>query len=277
MRKIPAEPGEAFFIDDDGTLQTTPNADPRWAGNGRTVLNNKGKQVKHFEPYFSTTHKFENSKLLVEIGFSSLMYYDAVGRLIKTEYPNDTVSHIIFDAWQQQTFDRNDTVLTSNWYAQRIGGSLGPAEQQAAQKAAIHDQTPATACLDSLGREFYSVAHNRFRDQAGGIVEEFYATRTQFDIENNLRKVIDANYNTVMEFEYDMLGSRLKQTGMDSGSRWILNDCTGKPLFGWDSKNNSFKTNYDILRRPVERRFSENGGVDIVFDRTEYGADASKN
>ena len=117
MKKLQAEPGEAFFIDDNGTLQTNPGADPRWIGNGRMVLNNKGKPVKQFEPYFSTTHKFENSKFLVEIGYSPLFHYDAAGRLVQTEFPDETFARASFDAWQQQSFDRNDTVLGSNWYA----------------------------------------------------------------------------------------------------------------------------------------------------------------
>ena len=128
-----------------------------------------------------------------------------------------------------------------------------------------------------MGREFYTLSHNRFKDRTDVIVEEFYAERVELDIESNQRKVIDANYNTVMSYEYDMLGSRLKQTAMDSGNRWILNDCTGKPLFGWDGKNNIFRTLYDVLRRPEEHLVSLNGAAEIVCDKTEYGTNAAQN
>lgn len=33
--------------------------DHRWVGKGRTVYNNKGKPVKQYEPYFSSTHLYE--------------------------------------------------------------------------------------------------------------------------------------------------------------------------------------------------------------------------
>ena len=60
VKKIQAEPGDAPHRDLNGKLVTKPNgeldlqpASHRWVGNGRTILNNKGKPVKQYEPYFS--------------------------------------------------------------------------------------------------------------------------------------------------------------------------------------------------------------------------------
>ena len=79
--KVQAEPGEALKWQGNNlvTIDTTPNL--RWVGNGRTILNNKGNPVKQFEPFFSTTFEFENDDALVEIGFSSVFYYDALSRI----------------------------------------------------------------------------------------------------------------------------------------------------------------------------------------------------
>ncbi|MGY0035270.1 hypothetical protein [Pedobacter sp. NJ-S-72] len=59
----------------------------RWIGNGRTVLNNKGNAVKQYEPYFSVSFQYEDLKELVETGVTSVLYYDAPGRIMKTKCP----------------------------------------------------------------------------------------------------------------------------------------------------------------------------------------------
>jgi len=107
-------------------INTTPRL--RWIGNGRTVLNNKGNPVKQYEPYFSVTHQYEDYKELVEAGVTQVMYYDALGRLIKTEMPDGSYTKTEFDSWKQTIYDQNDTVILydqndteieSQWYFDR--------------------------------------------------------------------------------------------------------------------------------------------------------------
>jgi len=282
MKKIQAEPGiakkgevekGAFVVTEIDTISKR-----RWVGSGRTILNNKGKAVMEYEPYFSFTHRYESAPELVEIGVTPVMYYDPVGRLIKTDFPNGTFSTVAFNAWKEQTFDQNDNVAASNWFADRIGGAMGPDEQDAAEKAFIHNQTPATVHLDSLGRSVYTVAHNKFRDRVTGVIrDEFYETRVELDIENNQRQVTDARGNVVMQYAYDMLSRQVRRTSMDSGERWILNDVTGKPLYGWDTKGNRFHTNYDPLHRPTDLEVLTLDGVNILYDKSEYGSDKLTN
>ena len=95
------------------------------------------------------------------LGYTSVLYYDALGRVIKTSHPNGTFSKVAFDAWMQETHDENDTVLDSDWYAARINGSLGPDEQASAQQTAVHYDTPTVVYLDSLARTFLKVEHNK--------------------------------------------------------------------------------------------------------------------
>jgi RHS repeat-associated protein len=283
MKKIQAEPGKAkqgvpgvggaYVITE---IDTTPNR--RWVGSGRTILNNKGKAVMQYEPYFSVTHRYESAPELVEIGVTPVMYYDPVGRLIKTDFPNSTFSSVSFNSWKQSTSDQNDNVVASAWYAARIGGALGADEQDAAQKAFRHDQTPSVAHLDSLGRTVLTVAHNKFTDRVTSLIrEEFYNTRVDFDIEGNQRKVTDARGNVVMLYAYDMLGHQVFQTSMDAGERWILNDAMGKALYGWDTKGNRFHTIYDVLHRPTELELLNPAAVTIVYDKSQYGTNKATN
>jgi hypothetical protein len=162
-----------------------------------------------------------------------------------------------------------------SWHAQREGGALGAAEQQAARKASIHAETPTMTCVDSLGRTFLTVAHNKVKysdtPAADPPVEEFLLTRIIFDIEGNQREVIDAGNRTVMRYQYDMLGNRIHQASMEAGERWILNDVAGESLFAWDSRNRRLRTAYDALRRPTDSFMREGTTLELVVGRIVYG------
>jgi hypothetical protein len=88
MIKKQAEPGKAKKWNDVLKQVEEVDADPRWVGNGRTIFNNKGNPVKQYEPYFSITQEHENEDDLVETGVTPIMYYDPLGRNIRTEFPN---------------------------------------------------------------------------------------------------------------------------------------------------------------------------------------------
>ena len=110
MKKVQAEPGIAkqVIVNPDNTITineiNTATLVPkqlRWIGNGRTIKNNKGNAVKQYESYFSVSWQYEDYKELVETGVTPIMYYDAAGRLIKTEMPDGTFSKVEFDSWKQ--------------------------------------------------------------------------------------------------------------------------------------------------------------------------------
>ncbi len=274
MKKVQAEPGLAkkVSVDVDGNVViTTENTLPhlRWIGNGRTILNNKGNPVKQYEPYFSTTFNYEDQKELVELGVTPIMYYDAMSRLIKTEMPDGTFTKVEFDAWQQKTFDANDTVMDSDWYSQRITLNPTDPERIAAEKAAIHFNTPAIQHTDTLGRPILSIEHNIVDG-----ISEFYNTVLELDIENNLRSVTDARGNVVMQYKYDMLGNMVYQKSMDAGQRWLLHNILGNPLYTWDERGHTFNYKYDILHRPIESWVIGGDGstmLNNLFDKIIYG------
>ena len=101
------------------------------------------------------------------MGVTPLVFYDAVGRTIRSEYPDGTLSRADFSPWQSLNFDANDTVIESGWYQERgaplADDRLPPGatpETRAAWLAARHADTPGLSILDSLGREVMTVAHN---------------------------------------------------------------------------------------------------------------------
>ena len=217
QKKIQAEPGA---VAEGGSVVNL-----RWVGSGWTIFNNKGNPVRRYEPFFSPTHRFEFG---VQAGVSPLLFYDPAERIIATLHPNHTFEKVLFDPWQQTTYDVNDTCAPRNaqtgdprtdpdiqgyvacyfanlpasppapawqtWHAQRIGGALGPHEQAAATRAAAHADTPGTVHFDALGRPFLTLARNRVvcagHDLDG--TEDNYLTRVDLDIEGNQRAVRDA-------------------------------------------------------------------------------------
>lgn len=284
-----------IVVGTDGQPLMTPNdVSPRWVGSGWTVFNNKGKAVRQYDPFFTDTHSFEFD---VRIGVSPILFYDPIERVVGTLHPNRTWEKVVFNPWRQENWDVNDTVLVANptadpdvggffrrlpdidylptWYAQRQGGALGLQELAAAQKAAVHAETPTVTHADSLGRTFLTVAHNKFKytdaPAADPPNEEFHCTRLVLDIEGNHREVIDAKDRIVMRYSYDMVGTHIQQASMEAGERWILNDVAGKPLFAWDSRNQQLRTEYDPLRRPTNTFLREGAGAELLVWRTVYG------
>ncbi|HEY0724466.1 MAG TPA: hypothetical protein VGD41_10850, partial [Pyrinomonadaceae bacterium] len=211
------------------------------------------------------------------------MYYDAAGRLVRTEMPDGTLSRVEFSPWHVKNFDQNDTVLESRWYSER--NPLAPAQalprdaitnelsvtrdQRTAWLAAQHGGTPSLTIVDSLGREVIAIAHNRVEDANGPNVfggihyrDERYLTFTKFDAEGKPLWIRDARGNLVMQYItpplrnnqasdpaagfvpcYDIAGNLLFQHSMDGGDRWMLMDAAGKPMLAWDFNQRQAENN----------------------------------
>jgi RHS repeat-associated protein len=294
QKKLQAEPGPVV---DKG-----PVVNPRWVGTGWTIFNNKGKPVRQFEPFFSQLpamgHQFE---FAVQVGVSPILYYDPVDRVVATINANHSYQKVAFDPWHQATWDSNDTVLQTDpatdpdvgdffqllpvgdysptWYTQRIGGGLGQQEQDAANKAAAHANTPTLAYFDTLGRTFLTIL-----DNGGGAT---FPSRVELDIQGNQRAVRDPivqggdqQGRVVMRYDYDLLQRQIHQSSMEADERWTLTDCTEKVIRAWDTRGHNFRSEYDALRRPTGLYVL---GTDVVnsdprttagealFDQSIYG------
>jgi RHS repeat-associated protein len=267
----------------------------RWIATGKTIRNNKGSAVKQYEPYFTAHHRFEEPQ---EVGVTPILYYDAPGRLVRTELPDGTFSRVDFGPWRAAHWDANDTVKESRWYAER--GSPDPAaplqagasgDTRAAWLAARHAGTPALTFFDSLGRDVVAVADLGIADANG---RSKYVTLTKLDVEGKPLWIVDARGNVVMRYTlpatpggdplsdyvtaYDIAGTLLFQHSMDAGDRWMLPDAGGKPLLAWDRNGSSaaahddrlFLTQYDLLHRPVAQWLSTTGGAGQQIERLEY-------
>ena len=324
QKKIQAEAGEApervsnanhpnrpgKLILESGKPKLVPTIS-RWVGNGRTIFNNKGKPVKQYEPFFSSTHLYEDETEMVMTGVTPILFYDPLDRVVATLHPNHVYEKVVFNPWQQATWDSNDTVLLIDpktdpdvgeffrrlpeqdylptWYS-RANTSAIASEKDAAQKALAHANTPAIAHLDTLGRTFLTIADN------GGVNK--YETRITLDIEGNTILVTDARNNEVMVYAiaekdaqgksqiigraFDLLGHNLYSHSMDAGDRWILNNVAGQPIRAWNNRETRydvpesprghiFRTVYDALQRPTHLYVQPAEEPEILTERLVYG------
>jgi RHS repeat-associated protein len=277
QKKAQAEPGDV----------ENQHVDRRWVGSGWTVFNNKGKPVRQYEPFFSTTHGFEFE---FRRGVSPTLVYDPVGRVVATLKPNGTYIKTVYQPWRQETWDENDTTLlhartdpdvgplveqmpetsAPSWYDQRIGGARGDDERAAATMAAVHAGTPAVAYFDALGRAFLTVAHNRWqRDDT--IAEERLTSRVALDIENAPREMEDALGRIIVRYDYDLAGAPIHSNSADAGERWMLADVGGKSLLAFDGLGRRVRTDYDVLRRAIGLYVRESDDKERLAECTVYG------
>ncbi len=287
MKKVQAEPASG-------------QTGIRWIINGLTVLNNKGKPVRQFEPSFS--EQGFGCELPPKKGVSTTIYYDAAGRAIRTEMPTGTFSRVEFSPWHVKTFDANDTVLESAWYDKRKpASSAADEEKNAAALAARHANTPSITILDSLGRDVISIAHNKVSGAGGQIKDEYYTTYSRLDAEGKPLWIRDALGHLVMQYIYppkanddpdenvplgsvpcyDIAGNLLFQHSMDAGALWMITDAVGKPMYGWDinevpdntnllTEKRLYSTSYDALHRPMANKLKINNSPAVMVERFEY-------
>jgi RHS repeat-associated protein len=255
----------------------------RWIANGKTVINNKGKSVLEYEPYFSASgHRFDAP---IAEGVTAIMFYDAPGRLVRTEFPDGTMSRVEFTPWLSRSYDRNDTVLEPNnhWYTERSAATADPDGKRAARLSSLHANTPAEVHLDSLGRDVVTIAHNRTPSDAAVYsntpladrpwLDERILTFTKLDAEGKPLWIRDARHNLVVQYfvpalpdnaaidvlpagtvpGYDIAGNLLFQHSMDAGDRRLLADAAGQPLLSWDYNERTDATTTTVFNE--HRRF----------------------
>lgn len=289
----------------------------RWLTSGWTIFDNKGNPVRRYEPSFSASPAFDFG---MRQGVSPILFYDPLGRPVATLYPNGTYEKSVFDAWSKTDYDVNDTSAArgaetgtpvddrhigglvarylaglaadgtpwQGWGAARSGGALGPEEATAATRAAAHADTPTTDHLDVLGRTFLTVTRNRTvcPGHARDGIEERLLSRSDMDIEGNVREIRDAMVlpsaplgRVILRTTFDLLGRTLRTESLDAGTAWQLPDALGTPIRQWDARGHAFRTQYDTLRRPLSRSVQGEGpdadprtlGRTVVLDRTDYG------
>jgi RHS repeat-associated protein len=239
------------------------NGNPQWAGTGRIVFDNKGNQVKKYEPYFADGPGYDDQASLVATGYSEILRYDPLSRLIRIDFPDGTFATNDWDSWSEVRFDADDTVLGSAWYAAAMALPAGDPLHRAATLAALDADTPATRVVDALGRTFLAIADN---GPAGN-----FETRTRLDIQGNGLAVTDAIGNVTLQQVFDALGNTLLHASPDSGTSLTLGDGVSQPYLAWDARGYALLKVYDPLHRLTQLWVTPPGGAQFLAEQIVYG------
>ena len=254
--------GGRLVRDQHGGLVVQPAA-TRWVGSGRVVYDNKANPVKAYEPFFDSGPGYDDETNLVSWGVTAITRYDPLSRAIRVDNPNGTFRTVEFDPWRLVSSDENDTVLASSWYQARQAGQLGPAEADAAAKAAAHAATPSASDLDTLGRVFRTIVDNGPGGQ--------YPTVFGLDIEGRVRSTTDARGRKILTQDYDLAGAEIHRFSPDAGERWLATDVAGQHLSAWDSRAARVRHSYDALRRPAGLFVSQGSNPERLAEQITYG------
>ena len=284
-----------------------PTVDPRWVASGTRAYNNKGEPVREFEPFFTGDFPFGIS----EEGVSPTILYDPLERVIGTLHPDHNYEKVVFDAWVQTTWDRNDTVLLNpgtdaelgpaigrmdsvqyepTWYKQRTDNAIllerwpdtdpdtgnsipaNAAIRVAQQEAAAKAAAhAATPTIVHLDALGRSFLTVKHNRHAGS--DEFLSSKVDHDIEGNPRTITDPRGVPVFAHTFDLADRKLVVDSRDAGLRRQLPDIDGKLLYRWDAENRRVRLGHDTLRRPIESWVKEGGTDEYLAEKTLYGED----
>ncbi|ELE2680141.1 hypothetical protein RMA32_003650 [Salmonella enterica] len=106
--------GDAWHREDGGQVDTTPiKASERWVVSGRTEYDNKGQPVRSYQPYFLDSWLFVTDDSIRTNGYSDTLYYDALGRNIRTVTAKGYLRRARSYSWFSVAEDENDTAELS--------------------------------------------------------------------------------------------------------------------------------------------------------------------
>ncbi|ELC1729007.1 hypothetical protein RIV63_000074 [Salmonella enterica] len=106
--------GDAWHREDGGQVDTTPiKASERWVVSGRTEYDNKGQPVRSYQPYFLDSWLFVTDDSIRTNGYSDTLYYDALGRNIRTVTAKGYLRCARSYSWFSVAEDENDTAELS--------------------------------------------------------------------------------------------------------------------------------------------------------------------
>lgn len=212
---------------------------------GWQVYDNQGRVVEAYEPFHAVGWDYED-RHAAPPGLSLRRFYDALGRVQRTLHPDGSQEWVVFGVpadlaaperftptpWERYHYDRND--------------NAGRTHAEEAAGYAAHWNTPSSTELDALGRTVRSV-------ERGGpdAVADALVTRTEFDIQGNVLRLVDPIGREAMRCVYDLAGRRWRADSLDAGRRDSVLDALGRVIEARDSKAALVLQAFDLLQRPV--------------------------
>jgi len=273
---IKVETGEAYTIGPDAAVTSVVTSD-RWLTSGRVVYNNKGAPVKQYEPFYMASYQYVDNPDLNTFGVSPTLFYDPLGRLIRTDTAKGFFTRTEFTPWSETYYDEDDTIKDSAYYKSNINNQSADFqyELQALQKATLFYNTPTVRVQNNLGRTILEI-----QQQGDAQLKTHY----EWDIQGNQLASADPRLYAMgkenYRMSYAMTGEVLKTVSADAGTRWQLHNIMGNPIYARDARNIEVMTRHDALQRPIAIHIKGGDGavpLDQITERIIYGDSLDEN
>ena len=219
---------------------------------GWQVYDNKGEVIEKYEPFFASGWDYQ-PEAEAKKGRHATLYYDPRGQLIRTVNPDGSEERVIFGIpheledpddfaptpWEGYSYDSNDLAPLSESKMEDC------TEVSLSDRAPPdHHFTPASTILDGLGRVICQITRNGKSSE-----EDWFITRSSYDIRDNLLTVTDALGREAFKHAYDLMDNELRAQSIDAGLRTSVLDAAGNLIEYRDSKGSIVLRQYDHLNR----------------------------
>ncbi len=278
--------------------QQAMNSSYCWLTSGRVEYNNKGLPVRQWEPYASNTPDYISNNKAVQVGVSSMLFYDPLDRNNKVITAKGFLEKHTWTAWENNTYDANNLLLQSPWwevnvttpdedaiyYDAEVANDPAAIERLEAIAAVCH-QCHVTDYLDNLDNTI--VHRQRLRTPATvNEAPELLDTIVEFDVQGRELCSIDPRLHqtnveqqlegdarhTNFRFRYGYGPEALQVQSADAGTHYTLLNIAGHPCFLLDARNTLTTYQYDALHRPtIVEVQNEALQLNNVVEQMEYG------
>ncbi|MEM8931188.1 MAG: RHS repeat-associated core domain-containing protein [Acidobacteriota bacterium] len=274
QRKLKVDPGPAITRDAGGAVIVGPDGRPseaesaeRWATSGFVHYAASGDVLASFERFFTPSSAYEDDDALRSNGVSQRLHYDALGRVVRVDHPDDSVARSVHEAWRELSYDRNDAIVGTDYETARATLPLDDPERIALEQARAHADTPHETWLDVRGRVAVGIEHG----EAGSRLE----TRHEGDPGAGETRLIDARGLVCVERRLDMLGRPMWQRSQDAGETWTLLGWDSRPRRLRDARGVVLRHTYDAAGRAIALHADVPGDGERLVERVVFGDDPS--
>ncbi|MDA0160164.1 FG-GAP-like repeat-containing protein [Solirubrobacter ginsenosidimutans] len=242
----------------------------RWAVSGWEALDNHGRVIESYEPFFAPGADYQ-PEVDARRGRRVAHFYDPLGRPTRTVNPDGSQRLLVAGLppdlgapgvveptpWVATAYDENDLASLSN----------APAGVSLADRAPTrHHLTPATTIADALGRTVAALA------RGGDGPQSDLLTRTSYDIRGNALAIIDERGRTAFQHTYDLADRLMRVTTLDGGSHISVMDAASNSVLASDARGALVLRVFDVLNRPARLLAREDATARLtVRERITYG------
>ncbi|ADD41848.1 SpvB/TcaC N-terminal domain-containing protein [Stackebrandtia nassauensis] len=245
------DPGDAVRRDEGGDLILGPDGNPvlgpvpqRWLADGHVSYNLKQESVRLYEPFYTGTPAYESDTELATFGAEHRYRHDALGRLTRHDFPNQTFERIERGPWSVTDYDGNDTVQDSGYRLLRESLPATEPERRAYDQTVPHADTPTISYLDTDG----GVVATSQVTTAG---QPPSVTTVDRDVHGSEITTTDARGIAALRHYRDMMDRSWRTDSVDAGIEFCVIDVYDRETHSWTPNGEHIRHQYDSLDRPT--------------------------